>query len=326
MPDWRGVAYFSGVGLFVANARNAEGAPLGGLPALVELAREGALRHVFVQTRGGADVNDNVARLDGWRARLAPAGVRVHCWVFCDSDPDGDAQHVLALRGRVDGAVLNCEDAYEYGHAGAAAFDRTRRLLEPLRGRLPLALSTYNFPSRWALDWRAFEATCGALLPQAYVNEQPDWTPAALVKDAFKAAQLTVGWWYRVRFTNGSSPALRWCLVEGFDAKRSWLVVKDGLNRWRCPVTVSAAGALVPRADRAVVNAQTGKLVGELLGQWRAGAVFPTLPTYAGRLGRPSAAELGRLVAAARVAGASLYLGELSSPDDVRAVAASLAR
>ncbi len=298
MPDWRGVAYFSGVGLFVANARNAEGAPLGGLPALVELAREGALRHVFVQTRGGADVNDNVARLDGWRARLAPAGVRVHCWVFCDSDPDGDAQHVLALRGRVDGAVLNCEDAYEYGHAGAAAFDRTRRLLEPLRGRLPLALSTYNFPSRWALDWRAFEATCGALLPQAYVNEQPDWTPAAL----------------------------RWCLVEGFDAKRSWLVVKDGLNRWRCPVTVSAAGALVPRADRAVVNAQTGKLVGELLGQWRAGAVFPTLPTYAGRLGRPSAAELGRLVAAARVAGASLYLGELSSPDDVRAVAASLAR
>lgn len=311
----------------IANARSADGDPLGGAPGLLKARSKGWLDWVAVQTRGGAVDDDNIVRLPVLAAKLRPAGVKVFAWVTCFKDPELDAAHVRSLGDRVDGVILNCEDDYEQGHAGAAAFERTEMLLNGIPAGVRLALSSYNLPSRWALNWRLWGSRAKAFLPQAYVVEDPSWTPKLLADDAAAVSQVVLGWWYRVRFTYASSVSVRWVLAEGYDGAGR-VTLKDGFNRWALPINAIVGGGwgYIPAGNRAVVNAKTGRTVGTLLGFYPRDAVFPSVPTYPSNYPRPTPASLAALVRAAKVRGANLYLGELSGQADFEAIAANIVR
>ncbi len=319
------MGWFAGVGCLIGNGRNADGDPLGGLPGLLRLRRADALDWVAWQTRGGDCDDDNLLRLRAAAPSLRAAGVKVFSWLSCFRQPDLDAAHVRAIKPDVDGVILNCEDDYEYGHAADAAFERTHELLAGIPMDVRLALSSYNWPSRWALDWRSWQARAKAFLPQAYTVQDPAWTPKALADDAAFVSQVVIGWWYRVRFTYTGTPAVHWVLAEDYDGAGR-VTIKDGANRWALPINAAVGWGYVPTGARSVINRRTGKVVGQLLGFYPRDAVFPSLPTYASAFPRPTPTQLQIMVSAARVRGANLYLGELAFEADFAALASAILR
>jgi hypothetical protein len=143
----------------------------------------------------------------GWIRRFRQAsGLPVGGWGVLRAEPEQEARlaHDLAARYHLDFYVADAELEYKFtnddGQSGerlsrSGRFVSAFRALEP---DLPAALSSYCRADRQDLDWRAWNAGGFVFLPQAYVNDFGDATPAACVAGAtafFPAAEVhpTIG-------------------------------------------------------------------------------------------------------------------------------------
>ncbi len=162
----------NGKGFFIWQVKNCEG---GQPDAIAARAQTAKLSHVLIKI---ADVtlaygfNQNNADLvkpvvEALRAK----GIEVWGWHYVKGDdPDGEAriaiQRVKQLR--LPGYVIDAEGEYKTLDKAPAA----RKFMTALRaglGNLPIALSSYRFPSfHKDFPWQAFLEKCDLNMPQVY--------------------------------------------------------------------------------------------------------------------------------------------------------------
>jgi len=172
-----------GKGYFTWKLIECEG---GDAQEIVETARAANLSHVLVKIADGADRYNISVDLPLIVRRLQEAGILVLGWhytyggVWIDRfgtphyGGPSPAQEALvggqyALELGVDGYVIDAEVEYKYleQHARAASFMRTLRAV--VGPEMPVALSSYRYPSLHPqLPWVEFMTGCNINMPQVY--------------------------------------------------------------------------------------------------------------------------------------------------------------
>ncbi len=162
-----------GKGFFIWKARDCEG---GSAAGITSAARNAGLSHVILKIADGngtanITADTHVDLLPPIVTALRGAGIQVWGWQFVYGfDPLGEAhaatQRIQQLN--LDGFVIDAEGDYKLPGRAAAA----RTYMKELRRafpQLPLALSSYRFPSlHAALPWKEFLAKCDYNMPQVY--------------------------------------------------------------------------------------------------------------------------------------------------------------
>jgi hypothetical protein len=143
---------------------------------IVALAREARLSHVLVKVADGAfPYNvDLDTRFDYARpliARLKANNIQAWGWQYVYGNyPEHEAEIAVkrAIELGLDGFVVNAEGEYQDRRKASAAA-RYMNILRSNLGGMPLALSSYRYPS-YHLDfpWQSFLDRCDYNMPQVY--------------------------------------------------------------------------------------------------------------------------------------------------------------
>jgi ketosteroid isomerase-like protein len=166
----------TGKGWFIWQvARCEHGAP----EAIADQAVASGLSHVLIKI-GDRNYAYGIDRLG--RDQVAPVAKALHDrhiqvwgWHYVYGEQPADEAHLAVKRAtqlRLDGYVIDAEGEYKLPGREAAA----RTFMETLRGGLPqevpVALSSYRYPSlHRELPWAAFLERCDLSMPQVYWQE-----------------------------------------------------------------------------------------------------------------------------------------------------------
>lgn len=285
----------------------------------VALANAGKLNDLYLLMYNPTDpkaVADCTENFYLYFNALSPLGVDFYAWIWCGEDPTADARagNRLLRDYPIDGIVANAERAYS-----GDGFKRSQTFLAMLndlpKGRL--GVSTESTPAfRLTFDYRSWELAGANYLPQCYWHEFPHATPEHMVKQAYLPDIVHVGWNYRL-WIRGANP--RWGLV--LDLYTDHVLIRDLKTRvvYETPSTIDANGSIV-LGDR-VLRTKGEPNAGKILGFFPRGRILPVVGTYGAR---PSAAAIQKEIAKAKVAKASLYLGEGSTNADFAALSTGL--
>jgi len=162
-----------GNGFFIWKINNCEG----GNPELIaSLAQEADLSHVLIKVANGIySYNYNwdlmVDLVPPVADALRSLGIEVWGWHYVYGDnPINEAR--IAVRRiqdlNLDGYVIDAEAEYKESGKAAAA----RQFMSELRGGIgssvPVALSSYRYPSLHPIPWNEFLEKCDYAMPQVY--------------------------------------------------------------------------------------------------------------------------------------------------------------
>lgn len=276
-------------------------------------------------------VDENRTKWESWREKLP--NVKFVPWIDCQGDPDLDAARTIhvAANYRSDGILLNCEKAYE--GEGKWKGEHLCKLLMGNDVTAPLR-KILSYPSSPAeiynMDFRAFERIGCWFAPQAYWNQFPEVpsTPKVLFQSTYLPSQLHVGRDYRL-WIDGVS-AKHWGRIVEWHGGSECLV-KDLVSSklYRVPVTphkVNGYEYMTIKPDR-FIYARTSiqKKTGKLLGFQAKEKIVPTVGVWS--LNTPTPEDVkAKLDEVPGLVGASIYLGETSTSEHVRAVWQSISQ
>jgi len=143
---------------------------------IAALARDANLTHVLVKIADGAfpyniDLDNGYDYARPAIKKLQAQNIQVLGWQYVYGDyPDQEAEIAVAraLELGVDGFVVNAEVEYQT-HAKAPAASRYMNILRNNLGSMPIALSSYRYPSYHAnFPWANFLDRCDYNMPQVY--------------------------------------------------------------------------------------------------------------------------------------------------------------
>jgi hypothetical protein len=268
-------------------------------------------------------VQHNRSHYKEWREALPNAAF---CpWIVCD-DPVEDYERAkyVVENYESDGIVMNCEKPYESGGKWKGRVLCDLMMNDPKLGALPKLFSFPSTPAeRYDMDYRAFQRAGFRFAPQAYFNEIPDATPKALFDSTVRPLQVHVGRDYRIKI--GKTTTIHWSRCVSWNEGSTEAIIKDiNANRlYRLPVLPMEEGNykyMHVDGRRRFYDYKTGKIdCGMLLGFQDKDKVFPTVASYDNYTVLPLEMRT-KLEAIPALKGSSLYLGETSTSDHVKAV------
>ena len=144
--------------------------------AIAALAREANLSHVLVKIADGAfpyniDLDNGYDYARPAIKKLQAQNIQVWGWQYVYGNyPDQEAEIAVtrALELGVDGFVVDAELEYQTTSKASAA-KRYMNILRNNLGSMPIALSSYRYPSYHAeLPWTNFLEKCDYNMPQVY--------------------------------------------------------------------------------------------------------------------------------------------------------------
>lgn len=163
----------SGKGYYIWQVRHCEN---GDPDRITALAREANLTHVLVKVADGAfpyniDLDNGYDYVRPLVRKLQASNIAVWGWQYVYGDfPDQEAEIAVArtLDLGLNGFVVNAEKEYQ-DTAKAPAASRYMNILRSNLGSLPMALSSYRYPTyHRLLPWANFLDRCDYNMPQVY--------------------------------------------------------------------------------------------------------------------------------------------------------------
>ena len=163
----------TGKGYYIWQVRHAEN---GDPDRITALAHEANLTHVLVKVADGAfpyniDLDNGYDYVRPLVRKLQARNIAVWGWQYVYGDyPEQEAEIAVArtLDLGLNGFVINAEKEYQ-DTAKAPAASRYMNILRSNLGSLPLALSSYRYPSyHRLLPWENFLDRCDYNMPQVY--------------------------------------------------------------------------------------------------------------------------------------------------------------
>ncbi len=143
---------------------------------IAALARDANLSHVLVKIADGAfpyniDLDNGYDYARPAIKKLQEQNIQVWGWQYVYGDypeQEGEIAVKRALELGVDGFVVNAEVEYQ-NYAKAPAASRYMNILRSNLGSMPIALSSYRYPSYHAnFPWANFLERCDYNMPQVY--------------------------------------------------------------------------------------------------------------------------------------------------------------
>lgn len=275
-----------------------------------------------------ASVQHNRKEWSTWRKRLAP--VKFLPWLVCDDpDSDADAADWIANNYEFDGMLFNCEKPYESGGKWKASVLVPRIMANSKIGPKPKILSYPSTPAeRYDMDYRTFERGGFSFAPQAYwldpqlIANGTDARPQPLYQSTYLPKQIHVGRDYRIQVSGIQEK--HWSRVVSWNGGTE-AIVKDlrSTKLYRLVVIPKAEGNFKyfeAMPTRQLMDYKTGKVVvGKILGFQASDKIYPTVGYYPNC--EPTSTQISdELDKIKHLKGASLYLGETSASEHVKAV------
>ena len=143
---------------------------------IAELARDANLSHVLIKVADGAfpynvDLDNGYDYAKTAVKKLQAQNIQVWGWQYVYGDYPTQEAEIAVKRAQelgVDGFVVNAEIQYE-NKAKASAATRYMTILRNHLGKIPIALSSYRYPSYHKnLPWENFLKLCDYNMPQIY--------------------------------------------------------------------------------------------------------------------------------------------------------------
>jgi len=264
-------------------------------------------------------VQHNRKEWAAWRSRLST--VAFVPWFWCD-DPDQDYANIdyVLSNYKSEGILLNCE--LPYCLTGKWKAKHLCDLLKPKYAAVPTIMSYAGIPEQIDMDWRSFANAGMVFAPQAYFNEYAWATPQFMYDNTIRPWQIHVGRDYRIQPTGQS---IRWGRVLNWDGGPFCTLRDIRANRlYKVAVDKQQDGDYVymtiKTGRKMFDNATATKQTGVVLGFQDRGKVFPTVGTYEHAGSTPAPADIkSSLNAISNLKGASVYLGEVSTNDQIKA-------
>ena len=163
----------TGKGYYIWQVRHCEN---GDPDRITALAHEANLTHVLVKVADGAfpyniDLDNGYDYVRPLVRKLQARNIAVWGWQYVYGDyPEQEAEIAVArtLDLGLNGFVVNAEKEYQ-SNAKAPAASRYMNILRNNLGSLPLALSSYRYPTyHRLLPWTNFLERCDYNMPQVY--------------------------------------------------------------------------------------------------------------------------------------------------------------
>ena len=163
----------TGKGYYIWQVRHCEN---GDPDRITALAHEANLTHVLVKVADGAfpyniDLDNGFDYVRPLVRKLQARNISVWGWQYVYGDyPEQEAEIAVSrtLDLGLNGFVVNAEKEYQ-NNAKAPAASRYMNILRTNLGSLPLALSSYRYPSyHQLLPWENFLDRCDYNMPQVY--------------------------------------------------------------------------------------------------------------------------------------------------------------
>lgn len=163
----------TGKGYYIWKVKNCEG---GDPDRIAALARAANLTHVLIKIADGVfpynvDLDSGFDYARAAVKKLQARNVAVWGWHYVYGDyPDQEAEIAIkrSMELGVDGFVVNAESPYKITNKAAQA-SRYMNVLRSNLGSMPVALSSYRFPSyHVGFPWTNFLDRCDYNMPQIY--------------------------------------------------------------------------------------------------------------------------------------------------------------
>jgi len=162
-----------GKGFFIWKIPDCEG---GDANKIATLAKAAGLSHVLIKVANGIysyniDWTNQVDLVPPVAAALRAVGIQIWGWHYVYGDsPTGEAN--IAIKRikelNLDGYVIDAESQYKDPGKAAAAKTFMTRLRNGIGVNVPVALSSYRYPSYHPIPWNEFLEKCDYNMPQVY--------------------------------------------------------------------------------------------------------------------------------------------------------------
>lgn len=162
-----------GKGFFIWKIQNCEG---GDAARIASEAKKAGLTHVLIKIANGIysdnlDLDRKVDLVPPVAQALRSAGIEVWGWHYVYGDsPTSEAQ--IAIRRvqelDLDGYVIDAETQYKASGKELSAKLFMQELKAGLGDTVPVALSSYRYPSLHPIPWNQFLEKCDYIMPQVY--------------------------------------------------------------------------------------------------------------------------------------------------------------
>jgi hypothetical protein len=162
-----------GKGFYIWKIKNCEG---GDAAQIAKIAKNAGLSHVLIKVANGIysynyDWTSKIDLVPPVARALKSAGVQVWGWHYVyGNQPVSEAR--IAIRRvaelDLDGYVIDAESEYKESGKAAAARKFMQQLTAGLDSSVPVALTSYRFPSLHPIPWNEFLKHCDYNMPQVY--------------------------------------------------------------------------------------------------------------------------------------------------------------
>ncbi len=162
-----------GKGFYIWKIKDCEG---GNANAIALEAKEAGLSHVLIKVADGIytynyDWNARVDLVPPVASALRAMGIQVWGWHYVYGDNPGKEASIAVQRIKglnLDGYVINAEHQYKESGKAAAARQFMSALRNGIGSNVPVALSSYRYPSLHPIPWNEFLSKCDYNMPQVY--------------------------------------------------------------------------------------------------------------------------------------------------------------
>ena len=162
-----------GKGFFIWKIKNCEG---GNANKIALEAKAAGLSHVLIKIANGIysynyDWNRKIDLILPVAQALRSMGIQVWGWHYVYGDNPVSEARIATKRVQelgLDGYVLNAESQYKQSGKKTAAKQFMRELRGGLGNSVPIALSSYRYPSLHPIPWNEFLGKCDYNMPQVY--------------------------------------------------------------------------------------------------------------------------------------------------------------
>ncbi|MEN8172221.1 MAG: nuclear transport factor 2 family protein [Chloroflexota bacterium] len=163
----------NGKGFFIWKIPDCEG---GDAKKIATEAKAAGLSHILIKIANGIytynyDWTNHVDLVPPVAKALRAVGIQVWGWHYVYGDnPIGEAD--IAIKRikelNLDGYVIDAESQYKDPGKAAAARTFMTRLRKGIGNNVPVALSSYRYPSYHPIPWNEFLEKCDYNMPQVY--------------------------------------------------------------------------------------------------------------------------------------------------------------
>jgi len=143
---------------------------------IASTAKAADLSHVLIKVADGAytynyDRNQRVDLVPPVVNTLRSVGIQVWGWQYIYGDYPSSEARIAVQRVndlKLDGFAVDVEDQYETPDKKSSAKTYMRELRDGIGNNIPVALSSYRFPSLHPIPWDEFLEKCDINMPQVY--------------------------------------------------------------------------------------------------------------------------------------------------------------